>query len=96
MLAHRARILSLGLGVTRQARDNHHLPEFQGHGDDLAAKVGQIVFVTLANLLDQMVDPQPGQQAGDLSRVFIGEQGLEGFVGEAGDEKLTAQQGAKQ
>jgi hypothetical protein len=56
-----------GQSEVRQYRDDKQLSQLEHHGSDLSAKVGQVVFVTLADLLDEFVDAQPLEETADLA-----------------------------
>ena len=71
-------------------RDDHHLAQFKGKCDDLTAQLGEIVLVASAHLLDQAVDAQALEQAGDLAGVLVRVL-AQVSVSEAANGELTAQ-----
>ena len=55
----------------------------------MAAQDGEIILVTMADLFDEAMGMQAGQDARDLPRRFIREERPQGFVGKATDANRT-------
>src|SRR3990172_10385102 len=82
MLVQKTRKSRLRNRCKRQLRNDNHLTQLQSHGSGLAAEVGEIVFIAVANLFDHAMYPQTFEQARDLRGRFVGEICAQLLIGE--------------
>jgi hypothetical protein len=79
-----------------QRRNDEHLSEFQGCGGNAAAEFGEVVFVNVADFLDQAVFAQAFEKTRYLVRGAIGHMQTDVFVLESADVELAAQDDVKE
>src|SRR5512139_428979 len=97
MLVQKTRKSGLGTRCKRQLWDDDYFTQHQGQSGGLASKVGEVVFVAVANLFDDAMYAQTFEQVRDLAGGFVWEVlAAQLLVGETTDAKLALQQGAEQ
>ncbi len=70
--------------------------EFEGGDEGALAQGGDVVFVGVADFLDESVEAQPFQDPADLSAFFPDEHPLEQPVAQSADVIFSAQDAAKE
>ena len=79
-----------------QRWDDIHLTQFQSCGSNSAPQSSQIVFVCIADFLNQSVLPQSFQKPGYLMALFAFDNFAQGFVTKATDVKFTTDNSTEQ
>jgi hypothetical protein len=71
------------------------ISQLEAGGEDLFAEGGEVVPVVLGDFLDEAMEAEAFEEAGDLAAIFRREVGTEVFVLKAVEVKLAAGEGFK-
>jgi len=71
-------------------RNKDEISELEAGGEDLFAEGGEVVLVVLGDFLDEAMQAEAFEEAGDLAAVFRREVGAEVSVVKAVEVKLAA------
>ena len=75
--------------------NNHQCSQFESGGGHGSAEISEIIAIACASSFNQSVHPQAFEQTGDLTGIFVRPVLTQPLVGEAFEDKLTAEQKAK-
>ncbi|MEO5355527.1 MAG: hypothetical protein H7835_20300, partial [Magnetococcus sp. XQGC-1] len=70
--------------------------QFESGRDDETAQTGQVIFVRVDGLFDQVVGSEPLKHTPHLGACFSLEEHLQGVVGKTANGKFRAHNGCKQ